>query len=257
MDKCIFNCESNGILYEVSEDRLTTILEASKQRKDLLNIAIEKKITDCPDGELKCHRNCVSTYTSKHHIFRFLKRTIAETNNNQQTKAKRVHSSFDLKTHCIFCGNECIERSYKNPSRWRPYFPFGAIIKSSENSLKQYLTSFCADNDTQTEIMKRIQENMSDSNDDALYHVDCRTKYSKKRKYASNELSTALQYVVDSINADPSRMWTSIELYNLYLTKCDNETQTSQRKTRMNILQQLSNFFKEEIVTLKVSHLNY
>ena len=54
--------------------RIRSIIEASKLREDGIHIYLEKELEANSNLTIKCHRNCVSTYTSKYHIKRHLKK---------------------------------------------------------------------------------------------------------------------------------------------------------------------------------------
>lgn len=71
------------------------------------------------------HKNCISTYTSANHIKRLLdKRNDDASNLNKSQPNKRSRRSemisFDWKTSCLFCGQECLVMcDPKHPDRWR------------------------------------------------------------------------------------------------------------------------------------------
>ena len=62
---CFFNCSNpSNKLITASRTRIETIIASSIRRGDGLN----EKLTD--SQYILCHKNCVSTYTSEHHIKR-------------------------------------------------------------------------------------------------------------------------------------------------------------------------------------------
>jgi len=96
--------------------RIQSFQEASKQRGD----GLSEKL---PKGEwhFTCHMNCISTYCSKHHIERHLRKHKSEASSvSPSPKKLRRQCSFSFLQDCLFCGQECIvNRPSKNPSRWR------------------------------------------------------------------------------------------------------------------------------------------
>ena len=56
--------------------RIETIIECSKVYDDLIHTVLAVKLTDDPSLTIMCHRNCMSTYTSRQQVKRFLKRRV-------------------------------------------------------------------------------------------------------------------------------------------------------------------------------------
>ena len=89
---CVFNCKRNEELKRVSKDRLKSTINASKQREDdlLAQLPIVDSYDDnCP---LYCHRNCVSTYTSKNHIDRHLNQKRKSTVPEEKTSKRQINN---------------------------------------------------------------------------------------------------------------------------------------------------------------------
>lgn len=82
-----------------------------------------------------------------------------------------------------------------------------------------------------SEVQLRAQESIPDGdNVDGLYHVDCRCKFTTKW-YKNSDLrnivgSRELQQIIDAVYSDPTRMWTSVELYKLYINNYENSLLT-------------------------------
>jgi hypothetical protein len=91
-------------------DRIHTIIERSRQRNDNKHLGLEEKLKRNAELTLSAHRNCVSTYTSKHHIKRLASSTSTERQANS-APLKRIRrseaASFNFTLHCIFCGENC------------------------------------------------------------------------------------------------------------------------------------------------------
>ena len=116
--------------------------------KDGLDTCLEVELVDDPHLTTKCHINCVSTYTPRHHISRHLKRK-GDIAVNPQVSPKRRRSfgdsTFSFLWLCIFCGLNCnIVRPAKNPGRRRKTFVFRQDDSVEVGkSLKQYLLDKC------------------------------------------------------------------------------------------------------------------
>jgi hypothetical protein len=66
--RCIFNCTRQEALQLVGADHIKSIIKASIPREDELHKTLEESLEADPEHEIPCHRGCVSTYTTKHHI---------------------------------------------------------------------------------------------------------------------------------------------------------------------------------------------
>ena len=67
------NCHRGAEVQSISEKRLRSIREASKLRKDSLC----SNLPSLNQDNLVVHKNCPSTYTSKTHIDRYLKKELS------------------------------------------------------------------------------------------------------------------------------------------------------------------------------------
>ena len=122
--------------------RIIKIVESSKARKDVLH---DEMNTLSEEGSLNLvyHTNCVSTYTSKHHIERFLKRQGEKSKNEtEQPVEKRLRRSnvpkFNWKTDCFFCGKICnLTKDPKNPSRFRKAYESRTSTRPNLSSFKE------------------------------------------------------------------------------------------------------------------------
>ena len=133
-------------LKRVSKDRLKRIVNASKQRED--DLLAQLPIIDSYDDNchLYCHRNCVSTYTSKNHIDQHLnqkrKSTVPEEKTSKHTRSSS-DKSFLFKQDCLFCGEECLERDKKNPGRWRIYYIVRTVNRPDKTAFKDFILKVC------------------------------------------------------------------------------------------------------------------
>ena len=122
---CIF-CKEDGSKKELSvagTGRIQTIIASSKRRLDDLHGDLESRLLTDEHFEVLCHRDCVSTYTSKSHIKRHLSKLRASISEEESCAGKRLCRSasplFNFSQHCLFCGEECLDVDPKHPDRWR------------------------------------------------------------------------------------------------------------------------------------------
>ena len=114
MEECVFSkvnaCGKLGKpLSDSTPQRIASIIHASQVRDDGLHVYVEEELSADPNCSVKYHRDCVSTYVSKHHLDRLPKR--ASSSGSPYVEAKRHRRSeippFDFLCHCIFCGEIC------------------------------------------------------------------------------------------------------------------------------------------------------
>ena len=68
-----------------------------------MHLDIEPMVHDCGSSTLLLHRNCVSTYTPKTHIKRFLSRQNITTDEPVVKRTCRSDiSTFNFKEHCLY-----------------------------------------------------------------------------------------------------------------------------------------------------------
>jgi len=126
MERCCIFCKENGSKKEISvagTDRIQTIIESSKRRSDALHKDLASRLLAEKHLEVLCHRDCVSTYTSKSDI-KIHRKNLSALKGSEETSAeKRLRRSrsttFNFRQHCIFCGEECFDIDPKHPDRWR------------------------------------------------------------------------------------------------------------------------------------------
>ena len=80
MESCIFSkvdkcgCPDSSDLITVGPQRIATIINRSKLYEDNLFQELEENLQSDSNYFVHTHKACVSTYTTKHYIARFLKR---------------------------------------------------------------------------------------------------------------------------------------------------------------------------------------
>ena len=108
----------------ISNRRLGNISTKSKARGDTLHTQLQERSAE-EKGRLKCHINCISSYTSNHHIKRYLDRTASkksvDTQESPQKRTRRTDlTRFECEEHCFFCGEACVViTDPKHPDRYR------------------------------------------------------------------------------------------------------------------------------------------
>ena len=122
--RCFFECAKMGTpLVDLTNVRKRKIISSSKKRRDDLHV---RRKLELGKENIKCHRACVSTYTSKTHVSRHLKRKSDDLDSvvPDVLPAKRVSREIDkdfmFEKDCLICGKKC-ERDKKNPSREKKF----------------------------------------------------------------------------------------------------------------------------------------
>ena len=173
-----FNCQAKKeLLICAGAVRITNIIRCSKIYGDEKHFELQETLDKNNEFILKCHKSCVSCYTSKTHTERHKRQRAGETDSNVPHKVtRRSHSGdsaehFDFQKHCVFCGEFCnLNIDKKNPSRWRASFLF------REFETKKILFEVCGkrNDDVAKSVQHRLQGTLSDLHAaDARYHVDC------------------------------------------------------------------------------------
>lgn len=88
-ERCFFKCNRTDKLITGGAQRINSIIEASITRQDTLHLDLRKKLDDDPSFSIKYHSSCVSTYTSKTHIQRELKRLGSSDPHKEKPKKRR------------------------------------------------------------------------------------------------------------------------------------------------------------------------
>ena len=208
-----------------------------------------------------CHRNFVSTYTSKERLNRHRKREscAAESDPSQPpTKQRRsAVQGFSFKSQCIFCGESCtIEKDKKHPDRWRRAVQCRTAYASpGKKSFKESILRVCdqrKDNVTE-QVRFRVEGALSDLHAaDARYHVDCMTNFMSPNSIAAAENAStvnvnedpAFDSVTEEMVKDKSRLWSSVQLHHLY------QLLGGKIFSRRALLLQIKEHFSDEIAVL-------
>ena len=263
---CIFpNCTQNKDLTTAGPQRITTIIAASKARGDSIHLTLESELDKNPDLTVQCHRDCVTTYTSKQHISRAAKkRGISHERSHSVPPVRRRRSqeqSFEFKKHCIFCGELCLSHDKKNPSRWREVIQCRTAEMPGQNTFKKMILQKCDERgDAQAhEVRIRVLGAPSDLHAaDGQYHKDCYLLFMPKRNVQSacskmvdqtEDMDASFQDLIEVMNTDPFHIWTSVELHEKYM----NISKESDNVTRRQLLSKLQYHFGNSLVKFTIS----
>ena len=123
-----FNCigKTEGLV-NVAATRIQNLIRCSKIYGDGIHAQLEANIEKDPGLFLRCHKSCVSTYTSNRQTERHKRQHSLDETASVPPKVTRqsvdTTGDFDFQKHCLFCGTSCIiAKDPKNPSRWRPAY---------------------------------------------------------------------------------------------------------------------------------------
>ena len=178
----IFDCSvDNSALLTGTQARIESIIVASRVRGDGFHEQLEASLHDrSSTHSVYVHKNCVSTYTSKTHIQRYVSKHSQQTTPEepQRKKIKRSDiTTFDFRRHCLFCGEECkTEVEPRHPYRWRRVVQCRTANRGEDKTFKQGILDVCDQrNDEQAhQVRLRVQGAVSDLHAaDAQYHKDC------------------------------------------------------------------------------------
>ena len=228
--KCLFDwlfkcANKSEKLIESSLNRIETVIKCSKAYGDNLYKSLERSLEEDKGFTINCHKSCVSTYTSKEHVQRHLKRVNQEKPSSSIPRKKTRLSSediFSFQRDCLFCGELCVlEKDKKNPERWKPAYLCREV---KDKSLKQSILEMCDEREDEwaTSVRIRVQGAISDLHAaDARYHVQCKAKFmtnmpGSKPKTKITDDDKALITVLTRMEDDKSHIWNSVELFDLY-----------------------------------------
>ncbi len=269
METCYFKqfdkCSTKNTDIELTVagcERIKSIIAASKERGDELHTDLEVALERDNNHTITCHRNCVSTYCSKLKIQRLLKSRARSSSEPPPAKRTRRKTSteFSFQTHCIFCGEECIEeKDPKHPNRWRAVSRCRTVESLNKKSLREAILHACQErNDVWAEEVElRIQGAFSDLHAaDARYHNDCKPAFMAPKSVQQAQDSvrpadkdSAFSEVIKIMQSDTDRLWSSVELHNLYTEKSGTELQ------RRRLVEEISYYFGEKILILSCTGL--
>jgi hypothetical protein len=260
LNKCTKTADDD--LSSAGADRIKSIIKACHDRGDELPTDLEAAIIADEQYKILCHRDCVSTYCSKYKIRKFTestKRSSTVHPPRKRTRRSASASDFCFQTQCIFCGKECIEtKDPKNPSRWHSVSCI-RTVQQGEKSMKEAILTACNErNDTWAqEVELRVHGAFSDLHAaDGRYHNDCKPAFmapkSVDRAHTSKkpeDKNVAFNKIIEIMESDADRMWSSVELHKLYQ---ENNGVKLQRRA---LIEELSTYFGDSILVLSCKGL--
>ncbi|EDO50031.1 predicted protein [Nematostella vectensis] len=212
-NKCFFDwkfhCDGKGVLGKAGPARIESIIKFSKDYNDDIHVTLAEQLKRNSLLTIQCHRDCVSTYTSKQHLDRHKKRQGGGTSTSEaasQPVQKRRRSdvpAFSFKEHCLFCGELCeIKRNKKHPDRWKK----AALCRTAdtnpgEKSFKHTILEACTrrNDDIAHDVRIRVEGALSDlPAADARYHVHCMTKFMSPKSISAASNASKKKERVDS-----------------------------------------------------------
>ena len=216
-----FICGEKGKSILKETGRIDSIREASIQRDDNLHCKLGENVT------VSCHTNCLSTYCSRHHIERQLKRAASSSSNDskaqQQSKRLRGCSNmFNFREHCLFCGLQClVDRDERNPSRWKEAYLCRTADRGGRMSFKEVILLRCNERNDEwsREVSLRVHSAISDLHAaDARYHKQCRSQFfsNDPQKIKHDVVDDALHKLTKEMLQNETTIWNSVECYRRY-----------------------------------------
>ena len=220
---CYFkDCCKQEILIKAGSDRIQNIIVSSKKRGDIIHHDLESKLFTNPNLLIDCHKSCVSTYTSDFHIQKAIKRCGDSIGTDNEPPIRRLRSqvsSFDFKKHCLVCGEVCLEKDPKNPSRWRPVSQCSSYKKIGQIEFKEMILDKCdkRGDDLSDNVRRRVLGVPSDLiAANAQYHRDCYRSFTAvKNVRAANKFTPpktdktdeVFHYIMSEIVDSPAKIW--------------------------------------------------
>jgi len=122
-----FRCETKkDPLITATAVRISNIIRCSKIYGDGKHFDLQEALNQNSELTIKCHKTCVSTYTSSRQTDRYKRQNDREADSaiprkvTRQSLSKPGGETFNFRQHCLFCGDHCdIEKDKRHPSRWR------------------------------------------------------------------------------------------------------------------------------------------
>ena len=222
----------------ITSSRVSSLRSASHERGDGLSDRLEEG-----SSTFMCHINCVSTYCSKTHIARAIKKKTSD-DSECESNAKRLRGSnvFSFREHCLFCGEICdIERPSKNPGRWREAYLCRTADRRGRHTFKEaiLLRAESRGDVWAHDVSFRVNSSVSDLHAaDARYHKNCMSKFFSNppsSRETAVDCDQALDALVKKMQSNRSHMWNSIDLHKMY---CELQGIRLSRRTLIDHLQE-------------------
>ena len=260
----ICGMKTAGKLVAAKGARIEKMIESSHRRGDNVHISLQRQYDLDKDMVITCHHNCVSTYTSKEHIQRHLKRKegsrsqLACDQPRTKIQGRSGYSAFDFQQHCLFCGEQChMEPDPCHPDRLRQVKLCRTADRGNESKpFKEVILDVCHQqiDDWSTKVEYKVQGAISDLHaDDARYHDDCRRLFMNRRNIQfsaahtsadTSEVDKAFDTVLNKMLSDKDHIWTSVEIYSIY------QSHNGESLTRRALVQKLADQLEPDLLIL-------
>ena len=273
--KCFFSCEKSGPLITGGEARIRKIIESSIQRQDSYHEDLQSKLEREPNISLSFHKTCISTYTSKLHIERHLKRTGSTRQLESEPPLRRrrsQHPTFNFTENCLICGDMCLPKDPRHPNRWR------MVNQCKTVEAKEHILQICdkRGDDIASQVRVRVLGALSDLHAAyAQYHRDCYKSFSADRNICAasrylpeTDIDITFSRAVSAIEQDPKRFWNSVEIYELCMQRDpsasatisevqevpvdDKQDDQTSRSSRALLINKLERHFGDDILVMRI-----
>jgi len=198
-------------LINARSDRIRTIISASQARQDGKAEDLEALLEADEQLVIQCHKDCVSSYTSKTNINRILKRSgmLISGGDVEASTSKRhrrcATATFHFKEHCLFCGETCVlNRDPKHPDRWRPAYSCRTAERREQHTFTQTILDVCnaRQDDIGQTVKMRVLSVVSDLHAaDARYHDDCRKRFMVSRSVGAASRAKEADELEEAVSA--------------------------------------------------------
>ena len=223
--ECYLKCGKDAPLSTGEKARIESIISSSITGYDTYHVELNQWLENYQDLKITFHKNCISTYTSSTHIKRYLKHMGSSISASEAPvlKLRTDYPVFKFRQHCLICGQDCIPKDPKHPACWK------SVVICRTVEMKQTLLKTCDErgDDIAARASVRINDAITDLHAaDAQYYQDCYTTFVSKwniaapsstpEKQKPDPIDLAFKYVANTLQANPAKMWNSIEVYDEY-----------------------------------------
>ncbi|KAK3874873.1 hypothetical protein Pcinc_020193 [Petrolisthes cinctipes] len=250
-DGCFFDCSNTSPnLINCGAARVQTIRDCSRRRGDGLIDKLHGL------DSIRCHKSCVSTYTSKHHLKRYITKKSNDSSPTETVvppkRSRRLGTTiFNFKEHCVFCGEKALPLDPRHPDRWRKVYQC-----RTTGDYKQKILLSCDErnDDLANEVQVRLSGEVTDLHAaDAQYHNDCYKRFmSHKNIEAAVRTKSsvflqddpALDALICEMEGKKSCVWNSIEIHEAYTNYGGSKL------SRKNLISNLFSHFGHDLLKL-------
>jgi len=256
-------CREKGPHQTVRVQGIRTMIQRSKERgDDDVHVKLQAILdSQGENSSVECHKTCYCTYTSKQNVAKYIAKKRKEdfSTTESEPETSRVRRSqlptFQLKKHCLICGDDCLPKDPKHPDRWERIIQCETSDRPGLTPFKDVLLDLCEqrNDDWGRKVEIRIKGVLTDlPAADAQYHKKCYDAFMVIPKYTNLSLNSdvidddALNSVINDMYANQQLLtWTAIELHDMY---CSLGGLLSRRQ----MFQNLTNYLGNDIVVIRM-----